>query len=109
MFFKLLNDILQNHFKTSFDKLLRHLATGPKVKDDDIRSLFFGDYLSGSSSGENKVYDEITDYNKLTEAMERSLIISIVCIYIHSVINPDRYKVFQFTVALHLVHIRTNN
>ena len=71
MFFKLLNEILQNHFKTSFDKLLRHLATGPKVKDDDIRSLFFGDYLSGSGSGESKVYDEITDYSKLTEAMER--------------------------------------
>ena len=69
MFFKLLNEIVQNHFKTSFDKLLRHLATGPKVKDDDIRSLFFGDYLSGS--GESKVYDEVTDYSKLTEAMER--------------------------------------
>ena len=69
MFFKLLNEIVQNHFKTSFDKLLRHLATGPKVKDDDIRSLFFGDYMSGS--GESKVYDEVTDYSKLTEAMER--------------------------------------
>ena len=74
MFFSLLNDILQNHFKTSFDKLLRHLATGPKVKDDDIRSLFFGDYLSGT--GDNKVYDEITDYGKLTEAMER---LGIMC------------------------------
>ena len=71
MFFNLLNEILQNHFKTSFDKLLSHLATGPKLKDDDIRSLFFGDYLSGSGSGEGKVYDELTDYNKLTEAMER--------------------------------------
>ena len=69
MFFNLLNDIVQNHFKTSFDKLLRHLATGPKIKDDDIRSLFFGDYLSGT--GDNKVYDEVTDYDKLTEAMER--------------------------------------
>ena len=69
MFFNLLNEILQNHFKTSFDKLLRHLATGPKLKDDDIRSLFFGDYLG--SSGEGKVYDELTDYSKLTEAMER--------------------------------------
>ena len=72
MFFKLLNEILQNHFKTSFDKLLRHLATGPKVIDDDIRSLFFGDYLSGT--GDNKVYDEVTDYNKLTEAMDRLMI-----------------------------------
>jgi len=69
MFFKLLNEIVQNHFKTSFDKLLRHLASGPKLKDDDIRSLFFGDYLGSSSEG--KVYDEVTDFKQLTETMER--------------------------------------
>lgn len=90
MFFSLLNDILQNHFKTSFDKLLRHLATGPKVKDDDIRSLFFGDYLGGT--GDNKVYDEITDYGKLTEAMERSGILCKCC-RINSVVWSYKHTV----------------
>ena len=69
MFFKVFNEVVQNHFKTSFDKLLRHLAAGPKLKDDDIRGLFFGDYLGSASEG--KVYDEVTDFKQLTEAMER--------------------------------------
>uniref|UniRef100_A0A674GPT7 Dynein axonemal heavy chain 3 n=1 Tax=Taeniopygia guttata TaxID=59729 RepID=A0A674GPT7_TAEGU len=47
---------------------LHHLSPTGKVTDDNIRALFFGDYLKPSSSV--KIYDEITDLKQLTSVME---------------------------------------
>ena len=38
-----------------------------KLQDDNIRSLFFGDYMSGEGE---KVYDEVSDLQALTKVME---------------------------------------
>ena len=35
--------------------------------DDNVRSLFFGDYMSP----ENKTYNEVSDLKELTAAMEK--------------------------------------
>uniref|UniRef100_A0A8C3EWU4 Dynein axonemal heavy chain 3 n=1 Tax=Corvus moneduloides TaxID=1196302 RepID=A0A8C3EWU4_CORMO len=48
--------------------VLGHLSPTGKVTDDNIRALFFGDYIKPSSSV--KIYDEITDLKQLTSVME---------------------------------------
>ena len=67
-FFEIVKDTTQQQFKVSLEKLLRHLAPRGQLEDDHIRGLFFGDYMG---SGDNRVYDEVTDFSKLTEVMER--------------------------------------
>lgn len=66
-FFNIVREQCQHHFKQSIDKILGHLSKSGKVVDDDVRSLFFGDYINP----ENRVYDEITDFKELTNVMER--------------------------------------
>lgn len=68
-FFEVVKEMLQNHFKVSIDKLLKHLASGPSLKDDDIRGLFFGDYMVPGA--DPRYYDEVTDFAELTSTMEK--------------------------------------
>uniref|UniRef100_A0A8C3KFB9 Dynein axonemal heavy chain 3 n=1 Tax=Calidris pygmaea TaxID=425635 RepID=A0A8C3KFB9_9CHAR len=68
LFFQMVQETTSNAFKQSFDKVLSHLSPTGEISDDDIRSLFFGDYLNPDSNV--KVYDEITDLKQLTTVME---------------------------------------
>lgn len=67
MFFKIVKEQCSNNFKMNIDKILGHLSASGSVVDDNIRNLFFGDYVVQ----ENKVYDEVTDLKQLTEVMEK--------------------------------------
>lgn len=81
-FFEIVKDTTQQQFKVGLDKLLRHLAppTGNLI-DDNIRGLFFGDYMVPGA--EPRVYDEITDFVELTSVIEKSVIIILVMISIN--------------------------
>lgn len=67
MFFKIVKEQCSNSFKMNIDKILGHLSASGTVVDENIRSLFFGDYMIA----ENKVYDEVTDLKQLTEVIEK--------------------------------------
>ncbi|XP_048465622.1 dynein axonemal heavy chain 3 [Rhincodon typus] len=67
-FFQIIKQTTSNFFKQSVDKVLSHLTPSGKVTDDNIRSLFFGDFLKPDSSV--KAYDEIVDLKQLTSVME---------------------------------------
>uniref|UniRef100_A0A8B9MHC5 Dynein axonemal heavy chain 3 n=1 Tax=Accipiter nisus TaxID=211598 RepID=A0A8B9MHC5_9AVES len=68
VFFQMVQETTSNTFKQSFNKVLSHLSPTGKISDDNIRNLFFGDYLKPDSNV--KVYDEITDLKQLTTVME---------------------------------------
>uniref|UniRef100_A0A8C3PA09 Dynein axonemal heavy chain 3 n=1 Tax=Chrysemys picta bellii TaxID=8478 RepID=A0A8C3PA09_CHRPI len=68
MFFKMVKETTSNNFKQSVDKVLSHLSPTGKITDNNIRSLFFGDYFKPES--DVKAYDEITDLKQLTTVME---------------------------------------
>ncbi|XP_040611383.1 dynein heavy chain 3, axonemal [Mesocricetus auratus] len=67
-FFNLVKETTSNCFKQSMEKVLIHLSLTGKIVDDNIRSLFFGDFLKPES--DQKIYDEITDLKLLTAVME---------------------------------------
>lgn len=58
-----------HHFKQTIDKILGYLTKSGHVIDDNIRSLFFGDYMDKDSV--ERVYDEVTDLKELTAVMEQ--------------------------------------
>ncbi|KAH0504188.1 Dynein heavy chain 3, axonemal [Microtus ochrogaster] len=67
-FFNLVKETTSNCFKQTMEKVLIHLSPTGKIVDDNIRSLFFGDFLKPES--DQKIYDEITDLKLLTGVME---------------------------------------
>lgn len=67
-FFGIVRNVCQDNFKFNVDKILGHLSLSGKVTDDNIRSLFFGDYIN---PGSERTYDEVTDLKQLTKAMEQ--------------------------------------
>ncbi|XP_021567967.1 dynein heavy chain 3, axonemal [Carlito syrichta] len=68
VFFNIVKETTSNCFKQSIEKVLIHLSPTGKIVDDNIRSLFFGDYFKPES--DQKIYDEITDLKQLTVVME---------------------------------------
>ncbi|XP_046326217.1 dynein axonemal heavy chain 3-like [Haliotis rufescens] len=68
-FFNIVKEMSQTHFKMNIDKILGHLSKSGNVVDDNVRSLFFGDYMNL----DQKVYDEVTDLKELTSVMEHYL------------------------------------
>ena len=65
-FFTHVRDVCQSGYKVSIDKVLGHLSKSGKVKEDHIRSLFYGDYMQTE-----RVYDEVTDLRALNKRMEQ--------------------------------------
>ena len=63
-------EMLRHHFGVDFDKLLRHLDTDESgdVDVNELRSLFFGDYMNG---GER--YEEVRELKALTRMVEAKL------------------------------------
>ncbi|XP_063710592.1 dynein axonemal heavy chain 3-like [Symsagittifera roscoffensis] len=70
-FFSIVSGAIKDHFKSSLDKVLSHLSKSGKVTDEDIRSLFFGDYVFPDAVP--KIYDEVPDMDQLTSLMEHYL------------------------------------
>lgn len=77
-FFEIVKEECSANFKVNIDKILGHLSKSGKVVDDNIRSLFFGDYMTP----ENKVYNEVTDLKELTAAMEKWVQLQYTCLCI---------------------------
>ncbi|MED6291229.1 Dynein heavy chain 3, axonemal, partial [Characodon lateralis] len=67
-FFTIVKEKTSNFFKMNLENLLCHLGRDGTVIDENIRSLFFGDYAKPDS--DTKAYDEITDLHSLQEVME---------------------------------------
>ncbi|XP_047390171.1 dynein axonemal heavy chain 3 isoform X4 [Sciurus carolinensis] len=68
VFFNMVKETTSNCFKQTVEKVLIHLSPTGKIVDDNIRSLFFGDFFKPES--DQKIYDEITDLKQLTVVME---------------------------------------
>ncbi|XP_019505362.1 PREDICTED: dynein heavy chain 3, axonemal [Hipposideros armiger] len=68
VFFNMMKETTSSCFKQTVEKVLVHLSPTGKIVDDNVRSLFFGDYFKPES--DPKIYDEITDLKQLTVVME---------------------------------------
>ncbi|XP_066284547.1 dynein axonemal heavy chain 3-like isoform X3 [Branchiostoma lanceolatum] len=70
-FFSIVKNVVQTQFKEKVNQVFGHLSTSKEVQDDDIRSLFFGDFMTPRDEG--KRYDEIMNMEELRMTMEKFL------------------------------------
>ncbi|XP_078276213.1 dynein axonemal heavy chain 3-like [Rhinoraja longicauda] len=74
LFFQIVKNVVQTQFKEKINNLFQHMAIGRDLNDDDMRLLFFGDYmLPKSNEKRKKAYNEITDWSELKNTIERYL------------------------------------
>ncbi|XP_043569115.1 dynein axonemal heavy chain 3-like [Chiloscyllium plagiosum] len=74
LFFHIVKNVVQKQFKEKINNVFNHMIIGRDLNDDDIRTLFFGDYMSlKSNQKRKKAYNEITDMNELKNTIERYL------------------------------------
>lgn len=73
IFFNIVNTVCTDIYKKDLAKILPHLKTEGNdfVTDDNLRSLFFGDYMVPGA--DPRKYDEVTDLDLLKEKMEEYL------------------------------------
>lgn len=68
LFFDVIKDTTKKQFNKDIGALMKHLVPNGSLCDEHIRSLFFGDYMTPDSA--DRIYDEVTDLEKLTVQME---------------------------------------
>lgn len=68
-FFDLIKETTKTQFGKDMGSLFKHIVPTGKLCDDNIRSLFFGDYMNADSV--EKIYDEVLGIDALTSQMER--------------------------------------
>jgi len=73
IFFDVVNGVCQNAFKKDFNKIFPHLLNegATEIVDDNLRSLFFGDYMVPGA--DPRKYDEVQDMDGLKTRMEEAL------------------------------------
>ncbi|XP_070594569.1 LOW QUALITY PROTEIN: dynein axonemal heavy chain 12 [Erythrolamprus reginae] len=72
--FKLMKEIVKEHFKESFDAVFSHLKQGnAPVSEEDLRNLLFGDYMNPDLEGEERIYYEIPSIQMFNDVVDLCL------------------------------------
>ncbi|XP_041350374.1 dynein heavy chain 12, axonemal-like isoform X3 [Gigantopelta aegis] len=74
--FKTVSTLVREQFKESFDGVFEHLASGGqggKCKEEDLRSLMFGDYMEPDAEPEDRVYTEVKSLDEFYQVVEQCL------------------------------------
>uniref|UniRef100_A0AAQ5X8M4 Dynein axonemal heavy chain 12 n=1 Tax=Amphiprion ocellaris TaxID=80972 RepID=A0AAQ5X8M4_AMPOC len=71
--YKLMNSILKDHFKESFDQVFDHLKQGSKLVEEDMRNLLFGDYMNPELEDDERLYTEVPSMDTFAQVVESCL------------------------------------
>ncbi|XP_013912660.1 PREDICTED: dynein heavy chain 12, axonemal isoform X1 [Thamnophis sirtalis] len=72
--FKLIKEIVKEHFKEPFDAVFSHLRQGnAPISEEDLRNLLFGDYMNPDLEGEERIYYEIPNIQMFNDVVELCL------------------------------------
>ncbi|MGH0152038.1 UNVERIFIED_CONTAM: hypothetical protein FKN15_073253 [Acipenser sinensis] len=72
--YKLMKDIVKEHFKENFDSVFEHLKQGSApLCEEDMRSLLFGDYMHPDLEEEERLYAEVPSVQQFSTVVEQCL------------------------------------
>ncbi|XP_032050232.1 dynein heavy chain 12, axonemal [Aythya fuligula] len=72
--FNLIKNIVKEHFKEAFDSVFAHLRQeNTPVTEENMRSLFFGDYMNPELEGDERLYVEIPNIQLFGDVVEQCL------------------------------------
>uniref|UniRef100_A0A3P9PVX0 Dynein axonemal heavy chain 12 n=1 Tax=Poecilia reticulata TaxID=8081 RepID=A0A3P9PVX0_POERE len=71
--YKLMNRIVKDHFKDSFEQVFDHLKQGSKLVEEDMRNLLFGDYMYPELEDDERLYAEVPSTEEFAMVAEACL------------------------------------
>ncbi|KAK9406180.1 hypothetical protein NXF25_004954 [Crotalus adamanteus] len=72
--FKLMKEIVKEHFKEAFDTVFSHLRQGnAPISEEDMRNLLFGDYMNPDLEGDERIYYEIPSIQMFNDVVDLCL------------------------------------
>ncbi|XP_037539995.1 dynein heavy chain 12, axonemal [Nematolebias whitei] len=71
--FNLMNSVLKDHFKESFEQVFDHLKKGHKLVEEDMQNLLFGDYMNPDHEDDERLYAEVPSMDTFAEVVESCL------------------------------------
>ncbi|XP_053325574.1 dynein axonemal heavy chain 12 [Spea bombifrons] len=72
--FRLIKDVVKDHFKENFDSVFEHLKQGNEpLSEESLRNLLFGDYMNPDLEGDERLYAEIPSVQQFNDVVERCL------------------------------------
>ncbi|XP_023257599.1 dynein heavy chain 12, axonemal [Seriola lalandi dorsalis] len=71
--YQLMNSILKDHFKESFDQVFDHLKQGRKLVEEDMRNLLFGDYMNPDLEDDERLYAEVPSMDSFAQVVTSCL------------------------------------
>ncbi|XP_030623788.1 dynein heavy chain 12, axonemal [Chanos chanos] len=72
--YRLMNDIVKEHFSENFDSVFAHLKEGKKsLCEKDMRSLLFGDYMNPDLEDSERLYAEVPSMENFRDVTELCL------------------------------------
>uniref|UniRef100_A0A4W6E2V4 Dynein axonemal heavy chain 12 n=1 Tax=Lates calcarifer TaxID=8187 RepID=A0A4W6E2V4_LATCA len=94
--YQLMNGILKDHFKDSFDQVFDHLKQGKKV---NMRNLLFGDYMNPDLEDDERLYAEVPSMKSFSQVVE-------ICLDEYNQMHKNRMNLVIFRYVLeHLSRI----
>ncbi|XP_068561369.1 dynein axonemal heavy chain 12 [Cebidichthys violaceus] len=71
--YKLMNSILKDHFKESFDQVFDHLKQSSRLVEEDMRNLLFGDYMNPDLEDDERSYAEVPSMESFSQVVQSCL------------------------------------
>ncbi|XP_029912440.1 dynein heavy chain 12, axonemal [Myripristis murdjan] len=68
--YQLMNSILKDHFKESFEQVFDHLKQDKKLVEEDMRNLLFGDYMNPELEDDDRLYAEVPSMESFSQVVE---------------------------------------
>ncbi|KAK5863728.1 hypothetical protein PBY51_000737 [Eleginops maclovinus] len=97
--YQLMNGILKDHFKESFDQVFDHLKQGSRLVEEDMRNLLFGDYMNPDLEDDERLYSEVPSMESFSEVVE-------LCLDEYNQMHKNRMNLVIFRYVLeHLSRI----
>ncbi|XP_070695267.1 dynein axonemal heavy chain 12 [Pempheris klunzingeri] len=97
--YQLMNSILKDHFKESFDQVFDHLKQGSRLVEEDMHNLLFGDYMTPDLEDDERLYAEVP-------SMESFAQVVTLCLDEYNQMHKNRMNLVIFRYVLeHLSRI----
>ncbi|XP_031701028.1 dynein heavy chain 12, axonemal isoform X2 [Anarrhichthys ocellatus] len=97
--YKLMNSILKDHFKESFDQVFDHLKQSSRLVEEDMQKLLFGDYMNPDLEDDERLYAEVPSMESFSQVVQS-------CLDEYNQINKNRMNLVIFRYVLeHLSRI----
>uniref|UniRef100_A0A3B3UAK3 Dynein axonemal heavy chain 12 n=1 Tax=Poecilia latipinna TaxID=48699 RepID=A0A3B3UAK3_9TELE len=96
--YQLMNKIVKDHFKESFEQVFDHLKQGSKLVEEDMRNLLFGDYMYPELEDDERLYAEVP-------STEEFAVVAEACLEEYNQMHKNRMNLVIFYVLEHLSRV----